>query len=113
MENVFETTEPLTFFAPTDAAFSKMPEGYIDTLCVDRHSLIEFLLIHTLPAKLTTREIASLYRPRLICGKRFEVTEGKPMVEGVEISAPDIFCREGVLHGVEGVLRRRPSHYAI
>jgi len=55
---------PFTIFAPTDAAFAKLPAGTVDTLLqpANRDQLRAVLTYHVVPGKLTAGQLVKLIR---------------------------------------------------
>ncbi|WP_294121335.1 fasciclin domain-containing protein [Sphingomonas sp.] len=53
---------PFTIFAPTDAAFSKLPAGTVDTLLqpANREKLRSVLTYHVVPGKVTAGQLVKL-----------------------------------------------------
>ena len=50
---------PFTFFAPTDAAFKKLPAGAVDALLRDTAKLKAVLQYHMIPGHVTVRDMKS------------------------------------------------------
>ena len=55
---------PFTIFAPTDAAFAKLPAGTVDTLLqpANRGKLRTVLTYHVVPGKVTSKELVRMIR---------------------------------------------------
>lgn len=55
---------PFTVFAPTDAAFAKLPVGTVETLlqAVNREQLRTVLTYHVVPGKVTSKELVRMIR---------------------------------------------------
>ena len=55
---------PFTVFAPTDAAFAKLPAGTVDTLLqlANRDQLRAVLTYHVVPGKVTSTELVEMIR---------------------------------------------------
>jgi len=55
---------PFTLFAPTDAAFAKLPAGTVDTLLqpANREQLRSVLTYHVVPGKVTSKELVRMIR---------------------------------------------------
>jgi len=58
--DTLEGPGPFTVFAPTDAAFSKLPAGTVDNLLKpeNKDTLVKILTYHVVPGKLTFKELA-------------------------------------------------------
>ncbi len=68
--------EPTTIFAPTDAAFAKLPKGTLAALKKDPKRLRSFLLGHMVPGKLM---IKNLFEPRVSSSKTFKAADGSEL----------------------------------
>lgn len=60
LEETFESKGPITLFAPTNAAFAKLPAGELDSLMKPEHKfeLSNLLTYHAIPGKITAKDIA-------------------------------------------------------
>ncbi|PTQ94803.1 putative surface protein with fasciclin (FAS1) repeats [Mucilaginibacter yixingensis] len=56
----FESKGPITLFAPTNAAFAKLPAGELDSLLKPAHKfeLSNLLTYHAIPGRVTAKDIA-------------------------------------------------------
>src|SRR5690606_30000616 len=48
---------PFTVFAPTDAAFAKLPAGTVEALLADPEKLRAILTYHVVPGKIMARDV--------------------------------------------------------
>lgn len=98
---------PFTVFAPTDAAFNKLPPGRLDALTGDHHELVEFVRYHVLAGRLTGRELVDLARQQTMSGAEVRVTAsatGTPervMIDQATIVMPDLKATNGVIHVID------------
>ena len=62
--NTLNGRGPFTVFAPTDAAFAKLPAGTVDTLLqpANREQLRTLLTYHVVPGKVTSQELVRMIR---------------------------------------------------
>jgi uncharacterized surface protein with fasciclin (FAS1) repeats len=60
LTETLKTHGPMTVFAPTDAAFNKLPAGTLDTLLKPAHALdlTRLLTYHVVAGRLTSKDIA-------------------------------------------------------
>jgi transforming growth factor-beta-induced protein len=99
---------PFTVFAPTDAAFARLPEGTVESLLKpeNRQQLVDLLTYHVVPADLPAKAVVE--RPGLesLLGQRLtvHVEEGAVSVAGARVTRTDIACTNGVIHVVDSVL---------
>ena len=52
---------PFTVFAPTDAAFAKVPKKDLDALLADKSKLASVLTYHVVPGKVMAAEVAKIH----------------------------------------------------
>ena len=72
--NTLKGAGPYTVFAPTDAAFAKLPKAEIDSLLKDKEKLKGILLFHVLPGKLSAAAVGKMHdgdKMKTVSGKEF------------------------------------------
>jgi uncharacterized surface protein with fasciclin (FAS1) repeats len=57
LDKTLAGTGPFTLFAPSDAAFNKIPKATLDQLLANKVLLTKILLYHVVPGKLTTADL--------------------------------------------------------
>ena len=101
---------PFTVFAPTDAAFAKLPSGALDSLLQDKKELTKIL---TSPRGVwgtyITSDVKKLKLIATIQGQSVKVEVHRLFHRGVKINDaevlhPDIECTNGVIHVIDSVL---------
>ena len=96
---------PFTVFAPTDAAFAKLPLDALHSVQDDPKLLTTVLTYHVVPGAL---KLADLEPGKLttVSGLDLEVTrEGdKVLINGNEIAAGDVEASNGIVHVMGDVL---------
>ncbi len=99
-------TGPYTVFAPTDAAFAKVPKGTLDGLLADKAKLRAALLYHVVRGRVTAAKVAELSSARTLSGKELwiRVSGGRVLVNGAGVTQADIRASNGVMHVVDRVL---------
>ena len=97
---------PFTVFAPTDAAFAKVPKGKLNALLKNRKKLRSVLLYHVVAQKLTAADVTSRKRAKTLNGKqvRFRVRGGNVYVNGARVTTADVGASNGVIHVINRVL---------
>lgn len=97
---------PYTVFAPTDAAFAKVPKATLDALLQDRAKLREVLLYHVVAGKVTARRVAKLDSAKTVNGAdvRIRVKDGRVYVNNARVLTPDVKTSNGVIHVINRVL---------
>jgi uncharacterized surface protein with fasciclin (FAS1) repeats len=99
---------PFTVFAPNDQAFSKLPEGTVDSLLKpeNQEKLRAILTYHVVAGKLTSKQIAHMTSAQTVEGGRitFKTMNGEVMVDGAKVIQADIPASNGVIHVIDTVL---------
>jgi uncharacterized surface protein with fasciclin (FAS1) repeats len=95
-----------TVFAPTDAAFAKVPKATLDALAKDKAKLRAVLLYHVTKGKLTAATIVKRHSIKTLNGQRVRVRvrDGNVFVGGARVSTPDVAASNGVIHVINTVL---------
>ena len=106
LAGALEGKGPLTVFAPTDAAFAKVPHATLVALEHNRVKLRAVLLYHVLKGKLTAAELAKLRSVQTLNGQslKVRVTRGTVTVGGVRVIKANIPASNGIIHAIGGVL---------
>ena len=62
---------PFTVFAPTDAAFAKLPAGTLDDLLKpeNKEKLVAILTYHVVPGKVDAKQVAKMSDAKTVNGK--------------------------------------------
>lgn len=99
---------PFTVFAPTDAAFAKLPAGTVETLLVpeNKDDLIAVLTYHVIPASLPAAEVVKYDQAETVNGARLDIEAagGSVRVNGATVTSADVVASNGVIHVVDTVL---------
>jgi uncharacterized surface protein with fasciclin (FAS1) repeats len=111
---------PFTVFAPTNAAFSKLPAGAVDNLLKEENKpmLSGVLTYHVVPGKLDSKEISNLIKAGngkaevttvqggklwlSMKGKKVMLTDEKGGM--AEVTIKDVYQSNGVIHVVDSVV---------
>ncbi|MFN3869352.1 MAG: fasciclin domain-containing protein [Hyphomicrobiaceae bacterium] len=107
---------PFTVFAPTDAAFARLPKGTVQSLLrpENRHKLKALLSYHVVPGRVAAKDIPrgrTHVRTIKSSGDRtlsVRRTGHGVTVDGVRVVTADVSASNGVIHVVNRVLM--PSH---
>lgn len=96
---------PFTVFAPTDAAFAKIPKAKLDALLKDKAALTKVLTYHVVPGKVMAADVRS-GMVKTVEGDSVTVKAmgGKVMVDKANVTKTDIAADNGVIHVVDTVL---------
>jgi len=96
-----------TVFAPTNAAFDKLPKGTVESLLKPQKKgdLVAVLKHHAAVPTLTTKDMRDGESISMADGTKvtFTVKDGKVSINGVNIVA-SIVASNGIVHVVDGVI---------
>ena len=99
---------PFTVFAPTNAAFGKLPEGTVDTLLKpeNKEKLVSVLTYHVVPGKVMAADVIKLKNAKTVQGSEVDivVTDGKVKIDNANVVKTDIECGNGVIHVIDTVI---------
>ena len=97
---------PFTVFAPTDAAFAKVPKATLAALAKDKAKLRAVLLYHVAKGKLTAAKVVKLHSVKTLNGQslKVRVSHGTVTVGGARVITADIGASNGVIHVINKVL---------
>ena len=97
---------PYTVFAPTDAAFAKVPKATLNALGKDKAKLRSVLLYHVAKGRLNAAKVVKRSSVKTLNGKslRVRVSDGKVTVGGARVVTPDVKASNGVIHVINKVL---------
>jgi len=106
LDSVVATGGPLTIFAPTDAAFAKLPPGTVDGLLADTNALKNVLLYHVVSGDNSARELLAKRSVATLQGSRVRVAWwfGRVFVNRSEVIGADISGDNGTVHAINAVL---------
>ncbi|MGI9523757.1 MAG: fasciclin domain-containing protein [Hyphomicrobiaceae bacterium] len=99
---------PFTVFAPTDAAFAKLPKGTVEDLLKpeNKSKLAAILTYHVVPGKVMSKDIAGKkLSPKSVQGQTIAVdaTQGVK-VNNAKVVTADIATSNGVIHVIDTVI---------
>lgn len=97
---------PFTVFAPTDAAFAKLPEGTVEALLGDIPRLKDILLYHVVAGTVMSSQAAALSSAETLQGSSLTIrSSGSSLtVDGATVVAADIVASNGVIHVIDTVV---------
>jgi uncharacterized surface protein with fasciclin (FAS1) repeats len=95
---------PFTVFAPTDAAFAKVPADQLKALLADKAKLTAVLTYHVVPGKVLSKDVKA-GKVKTVQGSELTVsTTGGVKVDNSSVTAVDIQADNGVIHVIDTVL---------
>ena len=96
---------PFTVFAPTDAAFAKLPPGTVEGLLNDKAKLAEILTFHVVSGKVMASDVVKLTSARTVSGKTASIdTRDGVRIDGALVVKTDIPASNGVIHVIDTVM---------
>jgi len=97
---------PFTVFAPTDAAFAKVPKSTLAALAANKSKLRAVLLYHVAAGRLTAAKVVSSKSVKTLEGQRLKVNAagGAVTVGGARVVTANIAASNGVIHVINKVL---------
>jgi len=99
---------PFTVFAPTDAAFAKLPEGTVEDLLKpeNKDRLAAVLTYHVIPGKVMSADIAGkALEAETVQGQSVSIdaTDGVT-IDGATVVVADVEASNGVIHVIDTVI---------
>jgi uncharacterized surface protein with fasciclin (FAS1) repeats len=95
---------PFTVFAPTDAAFAKIPKAQLDALLADKAKLTAVLTYHVVSGTVMSKDVKA-GMVKTVQGSLLTVTTmGGVKVDGANVTAVDIIADNGVIHVIDTVV---------
>lgn len=100
---------PYTVFAPTDAAFERLPPGELGSLLKNMRRLKDMLTYHVVSGTLTSRDVLP-GDLKTVEGRSLYVTlDGDTiLVNDAKVVEADIVASNGIIHAIDAVLMPRP-----
>jgi uncharacterized surface protein with fasciclin (FAS1) repeats len=101
---------PFTVFAPTNAAFAKLPRGTVQNLLKpeNKAKLVALLTYHVVPGKVTAADVVKLKNNtpvKSVQGGAIRVrTRPGVMVNNAKVIKTDILADNGVIHVIDTVI---------
>ena len=107
--NTLRRAGPYTVFAPTDAAFEKLPKAEIESMLKDKEKLKGILLFHVLPGSYPSSVVNKMHdgdKVKTVSGKEFNLglKDNVVTVNGAVVGKTDIQASNGVIHAIDTVL---------
>ncbi len=95
---------PFTVFAPTDAAFAKVPKDQLQALLADKTKLTAVLTYHVVAGAVMSKDVKA-GKVKTLQGSDLTVTTaGGVKVNDAKVTAVDIAADNGVIHVIDTVL---------
>ncbi|MEP6802394.1 MAG: fasciclin domain-containing protein [Acidobacteriota bacterium] len=100
---------PFTVFAPTDAAFAKLPAGAIQGLLADKARLTSLLTYHVVPGRVLAADVVKVRSAKSVQGGDLTVSaeNGTVSIDEAKVVQTDVLASNGVIHAIDTVLSPR------
>lgn len=99
---------PFTVFAPTNAAFAKLPEGTVESLLKpeNKEKLASILKYHVVAGKVLAKDVVKLDKAKTLEGSEapIVVDGGKVTIDGAAVVKTDLSSSNGVIHVIDTVI---------
>jgi len=95
-----------TVFAPTNAAFAKVPKATLNSLAKNPAALKRVLLYHVLAGKVPAAKVVTLRSAKTLAGPtvRIRVTGTTVRINSAAVTKADVRASNGIVHLIDGVL---------
>ncbi len=104
-------TGPFTVFAPTNAAFAKLPAGTVETLLKpeNKAKLAGILTYHVVAGKVMAADVKT-GKVKTVQGTELDIVvkDGVVTVDGAKVVKADIVGFNGVIHVIDAVVLPKP-----
>ena len=96
---------PYTVFAPTDAAFAKIPADQLNALLADKAKLTKVLTYHVVPGTVMAKDVKS-GMVKTVEGQALtiDVSSTGVKVDDAKVIKTDIIAKNGVIHVIDTVV---------
>jgi uncharacterized surface protein with fasciclin (FAS1) repeats len=98
---------PFTVFAPTDAAFAKLPAATLDSLLANPAELRKVLTYHVVAGRVTAADVVKLTEATTVNGAKVQIAvrDGKVVLNGTStVATADVMASNGVIHVIDTVI---------
>jgi uncharacterized surface protein with fasciclin (FAS1) repeats len=97
---------PFTVFAPTNAAFAKIPKGDLDKLLADKAALTKVLTYHVVSGKVTAANVMKMKSAKTLEGSNLDISVmGKTVhINKSKVIKANVLAVNGVVHVIDTVL---------
>ena len=98
---------PFTVFAPTDAAFAKVPQQTLDDLLQpeNKKKLAAILTYHVVPGKVTSHEVIAMDSATTLQGQKLNISKQDGVkINEAKVIITNIRATNGVIHVIDSVL---------
>ncbi len=98
---------PFTIFAPTDAAFAKLPAGTVEDLLKpeNKEKLVAILTYHVVAGKVLAADVKTM-DVKTVQGQsaKLKVSDKGVMIDSANVVKTDVLAENGVIHVIDTVI---------
>jgi transforming growth factor-beta-induced protein len=97
---------PLTVFAPTDAAFAKLPSGTVEALLKDLPTLSKILTYHVVPGLKSVNDLLKARTVTTLQGNKVtvQVYQNRLFINKSQVIVKPILATNGIIYVIDTVL---------
>jgi uncharacterized surface protein with fasciclin (FAS1) repeats len=106
LDNVLKGPGQFTVFAPTNAAFEKLPKNQLNALMNDQPKLSSLMQYHAVPGKMSYSDLSMLTDVKTVDGKTLPINfkDGSLMVGGARVLNQGVDSMNGIIYPVDSVM---------
>ena len=105
LDEALRAKGPFTVFAPTDEAFSKLPEGTVEKLLAQPEQLKSILLYHVVRGAVTADKVVKLSSAETLQGGKITIDASNgAKINDAQVITADVRAHNGVIHVIDTVL---------
>jgi uncharacterized surface protein with fasciclin (FAS1) repeats len=106
LDKTLAGTGPFTVFAPTNAAFAKIPKATLTALLKDKAQLTKVLTYHVVSGKVMAADVMKLKSAKTLEGSTVKVSMmgSSVMINKSKVAKADVEASNGVVHVIDTVL---------
>ena len=108
LDGVLRQEGPYTVFAPTDAAFAKIPAETLNDLLKpeNKEKLQAILTYHVVPGAYGASDVVGMSDAKTANGQSFAINtrDGNVMVDNAQVIKTDIMATNGIIHVIDTVI---------
>ena len=104
---ILKNEGPFTVFAPTDAAFAKVPQQTLNDLLQpeNKKRLAAILTYHVVPGKVTSHEVITMNSATTLQGEKLNISKQDGVkINEAKVIITDVEATNGVIHIIDSVL---------
>ncbi len=108
LAEVLQGDGPYTVFAPTNEAFSALPDGTVEMLLKpeNKDKLVEVLTYHVVAGEVYAKDVTALSSAKTVQGDTIQISthDGMVMIDNAHVVSADIAASNGVIHVIDAVI---------